>query len=191
MNHTAVVSKGLLQTTLLFSLVTACVAQDPTLRRATMLESYRPADALSDYERIIISTPSEPAAFEARLRAANVLANIHPERARACARLVERDAIDQQTRQSAEMFLSRTSSLNDQHEALDQKLCDTSNPSDTEQVKLVQEQIRARNQAATAKPAQTSGDSPVSRSSGSGNCHWVNGYTRKNGTHVRGHTRCQ
>lgn len=28
-----------------------------------------------------------------------------------------------------------------------------------------------------------------SKSSGS-NCHWVDGYTRKNGTHVKGHRRC-
>jgi hypothetical protein len=31
---------------------------------------------------------------------------------------------------------------------------------------------------------------PATHSS-SGNCHWVNGYTRKNGTHVQGYQRCR
>lgn len=32
---------------------------------------------------------------------------------------------------------------------------------------------------------------PVAAKSSDGNCHWVEGYTRKNGTKVRGHKRCK
>jgi len=191
---------------LLLSLVTACAGQDQSLRRATVLEVSRPADAFTEYERVILRTPSTPAAFQARLRAAHVLADINPGRARACARLVAEGATDAQARQSAATFLKQSPSVAGQFAVSDQELCDTSNPSDIEQVKLAQERIRARNQAgsersaAAAKAASESGAAKSSRessassssgSSGSGNCHWVNGYTRKNGTRVRGHMRCR
>lgn len=32
---------------------------------------------------------------------------------------------------------------------------------------------------------------PVAAKSSDGNCHWVDGYIRKNGTKVRGHKRCR
>lgn len=32
---------------------------------------------------------------------------------------------------------------------------------------------------------------PAVSASSASNCHWVRGYTRKNGTRVRGHTRCK
>jgi len=211
-NRTAVVSMGRMPLIVIASLLTACVAQvDPYLRRGAVLEeAQQPADALEVYEGLISRTPYAPAAFEARARAAYVLADAHPERARACARVVEKSDSEARVRGAAIAFLARTPPVAGQPDGPDQTLCDTSRPADTEQVRLTHEKTRASKatsfSSAAPKPTSapsmpkpatstsTSTSSPSVSGSGtrsSGNCHWVSGYTKRNGTRVRGHMRCR
>ncbi|MCB1397105.1 MAG: excalibur calcium-binding domain-containing protein [Rhodobacter sp.] len=55
--------------------------------------------------------------------------------------------------------------------------------------RTVQTHVQRRRAAAIA--ARNSRTRSVPSLSTGGRCHWVNGYTRRNGTYVRGHRRCR
>ncbi|MFY2559348.1 hypothetical protein ACN469_17075 [Corallococcus terminator] len=197
MKRAGVVSKGLLAMLSLLFLMTACARQDPYVRNVTMVDAAQPGEALAAYERIIARGPANRAAFESRGRLAYVLADINRERARACARYVAVSDLPGLS-VDAKAFLTRHPASGEEVTVSDQKLCDTSNRADREKAKVVEEQALARTQAAArtgrsggASATQGSGSSSSTKGDGSGNCHWVNGYTRKNGTSVRGHMRCR
>lgn len=195
MKRAGVVSKGLFATFSLLLLMTSCARQDPYVRNVTMVEATQPGEALAAYERIIARGPAKRAAFESRGRLAYVLVDINRERARACARYVAMSDLPGLS-VDARAFLARHPALGEELTVSDQKLCDTSKRADSEKAKVAEEQVRVRTQAASASSGSKAsvtegGGSPASTKGGGSNCHWVNGYTRKNGTSVRGHMRCR
>jgi hypothetical protein len=157
---------------------------DPKISQIEAREPSRPARALEYYESVVASDTNSPAASRARLGMARVLQTIAPQRALTCARQAA-SGLDPNARrmgaalsqQLAEQVVGPAAS------------CDSPGAEATQTVESLEQTLIAK-EAATRRQAAPKPDvSGEGRSSG--NCHWVSGYTRKNGTQVRGHMRCR
>lgn len=203
---------GLLYAVCFVLLVTGgCVRKDPYVHRASTLEASQPDKAIAEYERVIARSPMKPAAYESRVRLAHLLADLNRARARACARYVAAAELPGVST-DAKVFLARYAASDEERLDDDQRLCDTSSRVDQERASAATSRLREQAQPSAESTRSsvaagerglapgTSGSSAAkgprgpsssTKSEGGGNCHWVNGYTRKNGTYVRGHMRCR